>query len=94
MKINLISRDKDSMKLEFADADETVIIPLVTELLNDANIAEVRYKLGHPELEKPTLYIKMKEGKPNVAIKKAAKNISEIYKDIKMKFEKSFSAVK
>ena len=79
MKFILLEKEKDSIKIEVADADQTIIQPIITELLNDKNVDIAQVFQRHPVLDKPIIYVKMKSGKPETAIKKAAKNLSAEY---------------
>jgi len=81
MEIQLIEKDKDSIKIQIKDADMTLISPLVKELLDDEQVSEVKYTTGHPELDIPTLYVRVSAGKPQTALKRAAKSLSNTYKE-------------
>ncbi len=89
MEIQLLEKDKDSMKVQIRDADMTLISPLIDTLLKDETVAEVKFITGHPELDIPCLLIKVKTGKPQTALKRAAKSISNDFKEAKEKLEKS-----
>jgi len=88
-QLHLIEKDKDSIKVQIRDADLTLIQPLINELLEDEGVAEVKYITGHPELDIPMLYVKVKSGKPQTALKRAAKTISNEFKEAREKLEKS-----
>ena len=88
MEIILVEKDKDSILIQIKEADMTLISPLVKELLDDELIAEVKYTAGHPDLEVPTLYVKVKSGKPQTALKRAAKALSNEFKEAREKLEK------
>ncbi|MCK4757837.1 MAG: DNA-directed RNA polymerase subunit L [Thermoplasmata archaeon] len=79
MKFILLEKEKDSIKIEVADPDQTIIQPIITELLNDKNVDIAQCFQRHPVLDKPIIYVKMRSGKPETAIKKAAKNLSAEY---------------
>ncbi len=81
MELELVEKDKDSIKVQIRDVDMTLISPLVSELLTDEMVAEVKYVTGHPELDLPTLFVKVKSGKPQTALKRAAKNLSNLFKE-------------
>ncbi len=81
MELELIEKDKDSIKVQIRDSDMTLISPLVSELLSDEAVSEVKYVTGHPELDLPVLYVKVKSGKPQTALKRAAKNLSNQFKE-------------
>lgn len=89
MKINLISKEKQSIRLEILGADETIIMPLIEEILNDPNVEEARALRPHPYISNYEIYVKVKdikEAKPQTVIKKAAKNLetkfAELYSSI------------
>ncbi|HUV24916.1 MAG TPA: RpoL/Rpb11 RNA polymerase subunit family protein [Methanomassiliicoccales archaeon] len=88
MELELIEKDKDSIKIRFIDPEMTIINPLVTELLNDKVVAAVDFWAGHPDLEFPTLYVRVEKGKPQTALKRAAKNLSNQFKDAREKLQK------
>lgn len=88
MEIQLIEKDKDSIKIQIKDADMTLISPLVKELLEDELVSEVKYTAGHPELDFPTLYVKVSSGKPQTALKRAAKSLSNTFKEARDKLLK------
>ncbi len=86
MELELIEKDKDSIKVQVLNSDMTLISPLISELLSDEMVSEVKYITGHPDLDIPVLYVKVKSGKPQTALKRAAKNLSNQFKDAKESF--------
>ncbi|WP_019176423.1 RpoL/Rpb11 RNA polymerase subunit family protein [Methanomassiliicoccus luminyensis] len=88
MELQLLHKDKDSIKVQIRDADMTLIQPLISELLSDEGVSEVKYITGHPELDIPVLYIRVKSGKPQTALKRASKTISNEYKEALDKLDK------
>lgn len=88
MQIELVSKEKNSITIRFLDADTTLINPLLHELAEDESVAEIDYRSGHPELDSPTLYVKVEKGKPQTALKRAAKNLSNRFKEAREKLEK------
>jgi DNA-directed RNA polymerase subunit L len=88
MEIELLEKDKDSIKILIKEADMTLISPLVKELLEDALVTEVKYTAAHPDLAFPTLYVKVSSGKPQTALKRAAKSLSNTFKEAKDKLAK------
>jgi DNA-directed RNA polymerase subunit L len=88
MQLELIEKDKDSIKIMIKDADMTLISPLVTELLEDEAVSEVKYTAAHPDLEFPTLYVRVKTGKPQTALKRASKTLAGQFKETREKLEK------
>jgi len=88
MKINIVERTDKEIFIEMDQTDMTLLHPLVEELIKDKNVDVAEYKIGHPELDKPGLHIKMKSGKPETALKKAIKTIVDGFSDLKKGFEK------
>ena len=76
MEFKLVEKKKDSIKVEVLNPDETLIYPLIHELLQDKNVEDARYTTGHPQLDKPVLSVKVKDGKPQAAVKKAVKSLA------------------
>ncbi len=66
MEIQLLEKDKDSIKIQIKEADMTLISPLVKELLEDELVTEVKYTAENREAG-PTLYVKVSSGKPQTA---------------------------
>lgn len=89
MEIELIEKDKDSIKIRIKDADMTLISPLVKELLNDKEVDEVKYTSGSTGLTHPTLFVKVKSGKPQTALKRASKVLANEVKEAKDKLAKA-----
>jgi len=76
MEIKLLKKQKDMIQLEIIGSDDTMIFPLVHQLLKDENVEDCSYVTGHPDLDNPTLTVKVKDGKPQSALKKAAKALA------------------
>lgn len=89
MEIKLISKQKNMMKIEIIDADETILEPLKIKLLEDDDVEYANYFRKHPLLDNPVLIVKVKKGKPQGAIKRAAKAIATEYEEM-MKFVEKY----
>jgi DNA-directed RNA polymerase subunit L len=87
MEIQLLEKDKDSIKIQIKEADMTLISPLVKELLEDEIVTEVKYTAANREAG-PTLYVKVSSGKPQTALKRATKVISNTFKEAREKLNK------
>lgn len=61
---------------------------MVQGLLEDKDVAEVKYTIGHTQLEEPTLFIRVKTGKPQSALKKTAKALTNEYKEARELLQK------
>ena len=77
MELKLVEKTKDSIKVEVTEADPTLFYPLVSELLRDSVVEDARYITGHPLLDKPVIYVKVKKGRPQTALKRAAKKLAD-----------------
>ena len=88
MEIELLEKEKDSIKIRIKGADMTLISPLVQELLEDKDVAEVKYTIGHSQMEDPTLYVKVKTGKPQTALKRTAKSLTNEFKEAREALQK------
>jgi DNA-directed RNA polymerase subunit L len=87
MEIQLLEKDKDSIKIQIKEADMTLISPLVKELLEDEIVTEVKYTAANREAG-PTLYVNVSSGKPQTALKRATKVISNTFKEAREKLNK------
>jgi DNA-directed RNA polymerase subunit L len=88
MELKLVEKKKDSIRVEIEDPDETLIYPLIHELLQDKNVKDARYSTGHPQLDKAVLAVIVKDGKPQAALKKAAKALANQYVEVRQLVEK------
>ena len=88
MEIELLEKEKDSIKVRIKGADMTLITPLVQGLLEDKDVAEVKYTIGHTQMEDPTLYIRVSTGKPQSALKKTAKSLANEFKEAREALQK------
>src|SRR5205823_3049385 len=76
MQLRLLEKQKDSVRIEILNADDTVIYPLITALLKDADVEDALYYTGHPQLDKPVLTVKVKKGSPQAVLKRVAENLA------------------
>ena len=88
MEMRVLERDKNALKVSIETPDDTVVYPLINELLKDEDVAEAKYSVGHPQLDKPVLYVRTKKGKPQTAIKKAAESLAGQFREARQLFEK------
>jgi DNA-directed RNA polymerase subunit L len=89
MKVNLISKDKDYMEFQLDEASETLLIPLRNQLLADESVEMANYNVRHPRLDTPVFYLKVRSGKPQNAIKKATKSLSNQFKEMLSQIQKA-----
>jgi DNA-directed RNA polymerase subunit L len=89
MNVNLLKKEKDTMEIEIAGEDDTLLAPLFTQLLQDDKVDFTTYRRAHLQLDNPVLVVRVTEGKPQMALKRAAKAIANDYKELRAKIEKS-----
>jgi len=85
MNINLIQKEKDLMEIEVIGENDTLLAPLLTELLADDKVDFATYRRSHLQLDNPVLVVRVVEGKPQMALKRAAKAIANEFKELKEK---------
>ena len=88
MQLKLIEKEKDTIKFEVENSDNTLLIPLVEELNKDEAVEYAKYTIKHPTLDNPILTVKVKKGKPQAAVKRAIKRLEKVVEDMEVQFEK------
>jgi len=88
MELKLLSKEKDSMEIEVKGENDTLLAPLLHQLLQDDKVEFATFRRGHLYLEDPVIVVKVLEGKPQMALKRAAKAVANDYRELKTKFEK------
>ncbi|MDR1954398.1 MAG: DNA-directed RNA polymerase subunit L [Candidatus Methanoplasma sp.] len=83
MKAYTIERTDTTITLGFKDANPTLITPMIKTLNDDENVIVVRYIDEHPELSVALLYVEVRKGKPEDAVKKASKTVSAYFAAVK-----------
>lgn len=88
MRLKLLAKDKNSMEVEVLDEDSTLLNPLVESLLADPKVDYATFYRDHPLLDNYRIYVRVKEGKPQTALKRAAKAMGKEYTRAKEIFER------
>jgi len=91
MELKLLNKTKDSIEIEVKGEDETLMYPLQQKLVKDDSVEFATYIMGHPLLDNPKMVVKVKEGKPQNALKRAAKALANEYKECLTLFQKESS---
>lgn len=79
MELRLLSKTDKRMEIEFIGETDTLLNLLKQRLLSDKDVALATYVMGHPYLDNPKFIIEMKKGKPDAAIKNAAKELRNTF---------------
>jgi DNA-directed RNA polymerase subunit L len=88
MELTLLNKTKESIEIEVKGEDETLLYPLQQKLIEDDSVEYATYIMGHPLLDQPKLVVKVKEGKPQNALKRAAKALANENKECLTLFQK------
>ncbi len=94
MEIRVVERESDQLRLELPQGEETLLIPLVEALQREEKVVEARYFLGHPYLERPSLYLRTKGEKPQQLLKRVLKEMADGYGDLLQDFDKTADKIK
>jgi len=87
MELKLLNKDGRSIEIEVIGEDETILVPLQEKLLADDKVEIVTLSRAHRFLTNPVLFVKVTEGKPQTAIKRAAKALSNEVKEFSALFD-------
>ncbi len=88
MEFKVINEREKEIEIEAIGADDTLIYPLLTEMLKNEKVVEAKYIKGHPDLDVPSLVVRVSSGDPRNALKKAAEKLNENFSDLRKKAEK------
>lgn len=88
MELKVVAEKEKELTVGVIGIDDTLLHPLLTELLKNEKVSEAKYLKGHPELDVPTMYVKVTSGDPKSALKKAAENLNKEFSDMRSKIEK------
>ncbi len=89
LSFKVISKGKDFIWVEVLNYDNTILRPLVKEIANDPMVVESKYNIEHPQLDNPRIYIRVKEGKPQAALKRALRKLEKTFEDLENEVKKS-----
>ena len=94
MDVRVAEKDHDTLRLELPKGEETLLIPLVEALQGEEKVVEARYYLGHPYLDRPTLYLRTKGERPQQVLKRVLKDLADGYGDLLTDLDKKADKVK
>ncbi len=90
MEIVLVDKDKNSIEVLLDDDSGNVLLePLKEKLLADPTVELATYDSDHPMYGKKRLYVRVKSGKPQNAVKRALKEMSGDYSSLKKALDKA-----
>lgn len=88
MEFVVVDKGKDFIVYEVLNNDNTILRPLMEEIENDTMVDNVRYYFEHPYLSNPKIHIKVKQGKPQAALKRSLRRMEKIYENISAQYKK------
>jgi len=94
MEVRVVEKEHDLLRVELPKGEETLLIPLVEALQKEEKVVEARYFLGHPYLDRPTLFLRTKGEKPQQVLKRTLKDLTDLYDDLLTDFEKAADKAK
>lgn len=89
MEVRLVTKDDKSMEVELVGENETLLNLLKQRLLASPDVESATYVVGHPLLDQPKLYVQVRKGKPEAALKAAAKELREELDKLETEFLKA-----
>jgi DNA-directed RNA polymerase subunit L len=90
LDIVLINKGKNHIEVLLDDSTGNVILePLKERLLADPTVELATYDSDHPMYGKKRLFVRVKSGKPQNAVKRALKELSGDYSDLKKVVDKA-----
>ncbi|QQG39478.1 MAG: DNA-directed RNA polymerase subunit L [Candidatus Aenigmatarchaeota archaeon] len=90
MHLKMISKTKNKVKIELGGEGHTFADAMRQELVRDTKkVKNAAYAKTHPEVGVPVLIVETEGDDPIAAVKRAAKNLAERTKEMRMEFEKA-----
>jgi DNA-directed RNA polymerase subunit L len=87
MELRLVRKDAQSLEIEVTGESETILLPIQQKLLADDKVEIATLTRHHRLLNEPILFVKVKEGKPQTAVKRATKALANEVKDLSQLFD-------
>ena len=81
-QLRVINKEKNSITLEMLNYDNTILRPLIDEILKDEQVEETRYYIKHPIIDNPEIFIRVKTGKPQAAVKRSIRRLSKVFETL------------
>jgi DNA-directed RNA polymerase subunit L len=87
MELKTIKKTTKELELEITDENETILNPITEALLQNKDVEYASYITDNPESKKRTLYIRVKNGKPEEILLKAVKQLEDEIKTFSKNFQ-------
>jgi DNA-directed RNA polymerase subunit L len=89
MDVRVIAREDKRLEVELVGENETLLNLLKQRLLQNPDVDAATFLIGHPLLDQPRLVVHMRKGKPEAALRAAAKELREELDKLETEFLKS-----
>jgi len=89
MKVNVLEKDKNSLKIEVIGESVGFVNAIREELWEDKNVTESAYIKEHPYLDEPKIWVRMKKGNPKKALVDASQRLIDKTKELEKEFERA-----
>lgn len=89
MDLKTIKKTSKELEIEITGENETILNPITEVLLQDKDVDYASYMTDHPMSNKRRLYVRVKNGKPEDALKKAIKQLENEAKAFGKNFEET-----
>jgi DNA-directed RNA polymerase subunit L len=91
MKIKILKKTSDELKIEVEGAGHTVCNLLQKKLLEDENVDLAGYNIPHPLASNSIIYVRTKGNvKPETALRGAVEKARKMNKEFSKELEKAF----
>jgi DNA-directed RNA polymerase subunit L len=87
MELKTIKKTTKEIELEVIGETETLLNPITEVLLQNSDVDYASYMSDHPESNKRRLFVRVKKGKPEDALKKAVKQLEDEAKNFNKTLE-------
>ncbi len=91
--LEIVEKQKKSIKLKMLHYDNTLLKPLIEEILKDDMVEEARYYIRHPVIDDPEIIIKVKGGSPQAALNRSIKRLSKNFEDLLADFNRELKQI-
>jgi len=90
MKVNVLNKTKNELKIELEGAGHTICNLLQRKLLEDENVDLAGYDIPHPLASNPIIYVRTKgDVKPEDALLEAVRKILDVSEEFSRELKKA-----
>ncbi len=79
MEVKILKNEKNVLEMELGDADQSLAQALAEKISEDKDVEFASYKMEHPLIGSPKLYVRTKKGEP---AKLVLEKLEELKKEV------------